>query len=680
MLVFHQELNISGNKTMNEMNHAIERSRKVVYQPVILGIQTPDTLKGQDTRHHVTTHNQPNNSPSSSTSITPQYTHPPHHAPSPEDVEETRTDPEETQEPELSDPKGKKPKRVKVPWTDEESRILAECWVRVSENMDDGNSQTKDSFWGAVRKQYNSLVSEARRGDQLTGKWSKMSKDIRRFVRIYSKLEESGVSDADIMSHSRKAFKEQTGRQFTFEDAWRVLKDCPKFLSFDGVMSNKRKTPTYQDVFPDEPINQKDDNPNPSPPGRGKSQRSTVEDSARVSSEMLNRELNFSGNKTMDDMDQAIKRPKKVVYQPVVLGMQTANTLKGQVSIKMDSQLLKETGHHVSTHNLPNNSPFTLTSSSVTSQFTEPQHQTPFEEVEETQAEPEPEETQEPKQSDPKGKKPKRVTVPWTDEESRILAECWARVSENVGVGNSDTNDSFWGAVRKQYNSLVSEARRADQITGKWSKMSKDIKRFIGIHSKLAEHCTNGASDADIMSHSRKAFKEQTGRPFNLEEAWLVLKDCPKFLSSESVMSNKRKTPIDQHVFPDEPINQEDDNLNPNPNSNPNHFESLFRDDLIRRPPGRGKSQRSSGLSDAASRLSSEEARQSIVNSANEARHTMIKLAKESETRTMLKCLKLLSQPVSTDLPPDEYQMVMKARAKLKKKYAKAFEDTDDEE
>ena len=164
-----------------------------------------------------------------------------------------------------------------------------------------------------------------------------------------------------------------------------------------------------------------------------------------------------------------------------------------------------------------------------------------------------------------------------------------------------------------------------------------------------------------------------------------MLKDCAKFLEWEGVMGQaKRKTLVDEEFLQPDPVNLEDDT--PTDQVNPTQFESLFRDDPIRRPPGRAKSQKSSASSDAASRLSSDDARQKLVESAEATQRTMEKLYEESQrrtkyerTRTMFKGLAVLQQPVPDNLPPDEYRMIMRARERIKKNAAELL-GLDDED
>ncbi|KDO57015.1 hypothetical protein CISIN_1g0429962mg, partial [Citrus sinensis] len=79
---------------------------------------------------------------------------------------------------------------------------------------------------------------------------------------------------------------------------------------------------------------------------------------------MTNQQLMDSGNRMMDETDQAIERSKQVVHETINVGTETAAVLKAQTeqmsrivneldsihfSIKKASQLVKEIGRQVAT-------------------------------------------------------------------------------------------------------------------------------------------------------------------------------------------------------------------------------------------------------------------------------------------------------------------------------------------
>ena len=66
-------------------------------------------------------------------------------------------------------------------------------------------------------------------------RWGHMQKWTLKFSAIYRKLEKnrpSGSVMTDLLPDAKKAFWEQEGRQFSFERAWTVVKDSPKWNDF----------------------------------------------------------------------------------------------------------------------------------------------------------------------------------------------------------------------------------------------------------------------------------------------------------------------------------------------------------------------------------------------------------------------------------------------------------------
>ncbi|XP_071695527.1 uncharacterized protein [Rutidosis leptorrhynchoides] len=100
----------------------------------------------------------------------------------------------------------------------------------------------------------------------------------------------------------------------------------------------------------------------------------------------------------------------------------------------------------------------------------------------------------------------------WTPEEEEILAECWLDVTENPKIGTPQSADSFWNTVVDNYNQLADRKRNNDQITGKWAKMSRDIKAFIAAHEE---------------------YWRRQAIPFTHYKARQVLRNCPKFCAPE---------------------------------------------------------------------------------------------------------------------------------------------------
>nr|XP_043625508.1 uncharacterized protein LOC122596929 [Erigeron canadensis] len=100
------------------------------------------------------------------------------------------------------------------------------------------SSQIGDHFWNKVFDIYNVAVRIKHRPDQITGRWRLIKEQVGKFNSIYKKYDDdrrSGESDAQVMEQARQAYTLEMGGKFTMYEAWTILRDRPKFLSFIGV-------------------------------------------------------------------------------------------------------------------------------------------------------------------------------------------------------------------------------------------------------------------------------------------------------------------------------------------------------------------------------------------------------------------------------------------------------------
>ncbi|XP_058771944.1 glutathione S-transferase T3-like [Vicia villosa] len=100
-----------------------------------------------------------------------------------------------------------------------------------------------------------------------------------------------------------------------------------------------------------------------------------------------------------------------------------------------------------------------------------------------------------------KKKKPREV---FTREEDTLLMQSWLNVSKDPIVGVDQKVDSFWCYKQAVY--------------GKKS----------------------GASEKDILINAHAFYEQDEGAPFNLEYAWRLLNDEPKWMGESTENSSKR--------------------------------------------------------------------------------------------------------------------------------------------
>ncbi|GKC28010.1 hypothetical protein Tco_1035304 [Tanacetum coccineum] len=135
------------------------------------------------------------------------------------------------------------PKRARSLWTDGEELLLAETYIQVSEDPKEGADQQRDTFWYKVMDVYNKeakrLKYPNRSKNMITGKWTRMNRDVGKFNTIVCETAlMSGENDKDFMERCHMLFKRTWKNDFKHSAAWNFLKDLKKFywMSSRGVV------------------------------------------------------------------------------------------------------------------------------------------------------------------------------------------------------------------------------------------------------------------------------------------------------------------------------------------------------------------------------------------------------------------------------------------------------------
>ena len=242
-------------------------------------------------------------------------------------------------------------------------------------------------------------------------------------------------------------------------------------------------------------------------------------------------------------------------------------------------------------------------------------------------------------------KKPKQ---PWSSAEEKLLAECWLDVSEDPHVGISQTGETFWNKVFANYNAQAPIKRRMDQISGKWRLIKEQVGKFNSIWNKYDKDRRSGENDAQVMEEARKAYSVETGGKFTMYDAWMILKDKPKFLAFIGVDGMVRRKRVSVN------IDDSDDDQPPiNLGENEPIDTDLFGPDAIPRPTKpKTKTPRTSGSSDAGSSRSSASDLAARLELLGSSKHELIETRKdalaaireEERKRTMYAALSFVGQ------------------------------------
>ncbi|KAK6947488.1 Sec20 [Dillenia turbinata] len=204
----------------------------------------------------------------------------------------------------------------------------------ISEDLAEIDGQINDIF-RALSNGFQKLEKikdtnrQSRQLEELTGKMRECKRLIKEFDREVKELENANAADTNRMLNEKKQA---------------MIKELNSYVAlkkqYASNIDNKRV-----DLFEG--------------PGEG-----LGEENVLLASSMTNQQLIDSGNRMMDETDQAIERSKQVVQETINVGTDTAAAIKTQTeqmsrivneldsihfSIKKASKLVKEIGRQVAT-------------------------------------------------------------------------------------------------------------------------------------------------------------------------------------------------------------------------------------------------------------------------------------------------------------------------------------------
>ncbi|GJU45055.1 hypothetical protein Tco_1202321 [Tanacetum coccineum] len=120
-------------------------------------------------------------------------------------------------------------KRARMVWSQDKELILAENFIKISEDPKTGCDQQKDTFWYNILEVYN--VKAKRRGsmertqNMLTGKWTPMNASVQKFNQLVSKT----------LAHSRENDQDWMTRVEILRNRFHVTDEEPKHFGDDAL-------------------------------------------------------------------------------------------------------------------------------------------------------------------------------------------------------------------------------------------------------------------------------------------------------------------------------------------------------------------------------------------------------------------------------------------------------------
>ncbi|PNY02171.1 glutathione S-transferase t2-like protein [Trifolium pratense] len=125
-------------------------------------------------------------------------------------------------------------KKPRVGFTQEEDTLLLQSWLNVSKDSVVGNDQKAEGFWLRITQRYNNYRDKLRPREmgQLKSRYHRLNGRIQQFSGCYkaaANLNKSGQSENDILIEAHRIYAQDAKRKFVEVQAWRLLKDEPKW-------------------------------------------------------------------------------------------------------------------------------------------------------------------------------------------------------------------------------------------------------------------------------------------------------------------------------------------------------------------------------------------------------------------------------------------------------------------
>jgi hypothetical protein len=100
----------------------------------------------------------------------------------------------------------------------------------------------------------------------------------------------------------------------------------------------------------------------------------------------------------------------------------------------------------------------------------------------------------------------------WTQQEDLDLCQHWIAASEDPVKGTYQKKDTLWATI---LNGMGTE-RTSSAVQNRWSDISRDVLKFIGILTQLLKIYKSGWGVIEYEAQAAIAFKKEQGDDFLL--------------------------------------------------------------------------------------------------------------------------------------------------------------------
>ena len=122
----------------------------------------------------------------------------------------------------------------------------------------------------------------------------------------------------------------------------------------------------------------------------------------------------------------------------------------------------------------------------------------------------------------------------WTQQEDLDLCQHWIAASEDPVKGTYQKKDTLWATI---LNGMGTE-RTSSAVQNRWSDISRDVLKFIGILTQLLKIYKSGWGVIEYEAQAAIAFKKEQGDDFRFKHCYEFLKDKKRFTTPSSAITS----------------------------------------------------------------------------------------------------------------------------------------------
>ncbi|KAL5184192.1 Glutathione S-transferase T2 [Glycine soja] len=129
----------------------------------------------------------------------------------------------------------------------------------------------------------------------------------------------------------------------------------------------------------------------------------------------------------------------------------------------------------------------------------------------------------------------KKSRTAFSVTEDVILIRSWLNVSKDSIIGVDQTSKQYWARIKNAYNNDDMRQsgqfceRSWTQLKSRWNKIHPPVQKFNGCYKQADKPRRSGSSEKDVLVDAHMIYSQDTGKKFEVEHAWLLLKDQSKF-------------------------------------------------------------------------------------------------------------------------------------------------------